>query len=361
MSQAMNVITQEDLPPTEYESARDEALALTEKLVGARAFPALVASFGTELPPNYDSFDLSYKLSLLRAFTVTHLDVRKGKERWQVGDVAYTAEQEAAIADVVAELHMQGETYAQLDSYDAAQVLGGRAVGTDGAAASGTCALRIDKLAREIERGVRVPYVFLLGSARPLDDVEQAAYPGARTEFDALTMAFERRFGIERGVTAEVEDFQDVQHRPGERDAWRIRHYALADGTHAFAVSAPAREGRERASTPDTYRFIQALISHDMLPRGSLLSITTDLYVPFQCADALRQLGLPMDIKVETIGCDGADRPTSSYAAEINSAVKQTDRLYDALLAQADVRDFAGAYDPAENPILDALVTKLAA
>jgi hypothetical protein len=64
---------------------------------------------------------------------------------------------------------------------------------------------------------------------------------------------------------------------------------------------------------------------------ASMLLCTTDLYVPFQHADALRLLGLQAGVQVETVGYGGVSRTTQPYAGEINSTVNQTYLLDKAL------------------------------
>ncbi len=67
-------------------------------------------------------------------------------------------------------------------------------------------------------------------------------------------------------------------------------------------VAAPSSEpGVRRANTPDTYAWLAG--ESGWVGRGdSVLLVTTDIYRPFQHADAIRMLTLPHGIDVDLVG-----------------------------------------------------------
>jgi hypothetical protein len=309
-----------------------------ERLADAQSIPALAESFDAALPPDYSELATTDKLALLKGFSNEWLDVRKGKERQHAERVTYTPEQESAIAAFTEEFEMEGETDAQRDQYAAAEVQGGIADEKlpDGTIKTGSMSLRVDKLAREIERGVEVPYIFLLSSSRSLSRAELAANPGAATEFDALNAVFERRFGVDASDPNVVQDYTDFYHLPEDKEAWSVRHYDLPDGRQAFSVCAPIQDGNTRANTTDTAAFVQRL-SEGMFEEGdTILNVTTDIYRLFQHLDVVRLQGLPQGVNVESVGYGGIQRTPDKYAAEINAAINKAVKLDAALQQDAE-------------------------
>jgi hypothetical protein len=313
-----------------------------EQVLAARSIPSLIASFGIVFPKDYADLPTKDKLEWLTEFSNEYLNFRRGKERSQTAEVALTDEQDAAVRAFVGQFQMDRETYAQYGAYDVATVLGGRAdeVDEQGVYKMGVCRRRVQKLKDTLESGVRVPIAVLVGSGRRLDAKERAANPGAQTEFDALAMAFEQEFGVNSNA-AEITDYHDIQHLSHEPEAWRIRYYDMQDDTRAFAVSPPATPGKGRANTRGANQFVKVLSDADLFPGGRLLVVTTDLYVPFQGLDAVRNLGLPFNLDVDAIGYSGVDRPTYKYCDEINATFNKVLQL-GAALAERRQRRMAG-------------------
>ena len=336
--------TSEQLNVPELDSVERRAQLLVEQVVEAPSIPAMAASFDVEFPTDYSELPTDKKLEWLTGFSNVHLNFRKSKERNQVKEVTLTHEQDTAVRAFVEQFQMDKETYAQHGAYDAATVLGGLAdeVDEQGVYKMGACRARVRKLKGTLESGVQVPMVVLLGGGRRLGAKERAANPGAKTEFDALAMAFEQELGVSKD-TAEIVDYHDIQRRPHEPEAWRIRYYDMQDGTQAFAVGSPATPGRHRANTRGANQFMRALSDADLFPLGRLLVVTTDLYVPFQDLDARRNLGLELGVDIDTIGFSGVDRPTYKYADEINATFNKARQLHTALTERRQRRIAAPA------------------
>ena len=72
-------------------------------------------------------------------------------------------------------------------------------------------------------------------------------------------------------------------------------------------IAAPSSEPEvRRTNTPDSYQWFATEFAG--LQAGQrLLLVTSDIYVPFQHADAVRVLGLPYEVTVETMGIQPGD------------------------------------------------------
>src|SRR5262249_36171874 len=85
------------------------------------------------------------------------------------------------------------------------------------------------------------------------------------------------------------------------------------------------------ANTADTYRQFAADVN--LGPQSRLLLITTHIYAPYQHMDAIRVLGLPTGVDIETVGLPPALSPRSFSAAWYLQEVRSTLRSAQLLLA----------------------------
>ena len=121
---------------------------------------------------------------------------------------------------------------------------------------------------------------------------------------------------------------------PGNRrKEERVEAVAAGSGAGGGALhvvdAQPLDPSRSRANTADTYAWL-ANSSGWVLPGDAALMITTDIYVPFQHADAVRTLGLPHGIIVDFVGIElGAVDPrlvqsfsACNYLQEIRSTIR---------------------------------------
>jgi hypothetical protein len=236
----------------------------------------LVVHFGGRIPET----DVRAALEWLDEFSFRNWDFRRGGER---SEITHRVFENADLILAAAEaLGLRGRNTPTRDFYDRILVLGGGAP---------ACFLRPDYTAALLKDGLTSDGIAGLGSERHLSRTEQEiAGRDAKTEADALSRGFERA-----GVDARI-------------------------------VTA----GGVRANTADTYDAWQA---SDPVPISAILIVTSEIYVPFQHADAVRKLNART---IETIGIpathtlpDGLrqDFTPSNYLQELRSAIRAKRRL----------------------------------
>lgn len=121
--------------------------------------------------------------------------------------------------------------------------------------------------------------------------------------------------------------------------SWRVREYSTAGGMAVRVVAAPSMEpGTRRANTPDTYAWFATQLAK--LQAGQrVLIVTTEIYVPYQHADALRMLALPYGVEVDMVGANpGKVHPAlrqtflpHQYLQEVRSTIRALRALEQAL------------------------------
>lgn len=308
--------------------SREAAELFIDDLVSNPELRSLAELYGLDGAgtDNYESLDQLKKLSN------ENWDFRNGKERQEAAETSFNEEETKSIIDAANALGMIDSSSPQRDSYDFCTVLGG---------ANRAPLLRVQYAREQIDNnGVKVPYIILLGSSRPLSDLEREKTsdyaPGAQDEFDLMNGAVETVFGVVSD-DEETIDLQNSSPKATDRDRWRVRYYEASDGTKILSVSAPQIEGEKRVNTADTYRFMHDIVGSEMLQGSSILVVTSAIFVPFQHADALRLLGVPAKAQVETIGYDAnyggqPEREPQALLQEINSTLNQTKLLADKLV-----------------------------
>jgi len=320
--------------PINYElHAVEVSTAYINEIAETDALVQLVGSFGvsTHILDTTHGASARQRLLWLKAFSNEYLDSRQGKERDQVEMVPFRPAEETAIEACVEAFHMRGETDASRQQYGFISVLGGR---------NQRSLHRVRHAKRQFENGVTAPYLLLLGSNRSVDETERvntANYAGnPETEYDLMNAAFEQEFGVSE-YDEVAFDSQGLPVDANTPDSGRVRYYELSNGTKVLSVSAPRIEGTQRTNTADTYLFIDMILGKALQNGGSLLAITSDIFVPFQHADALRIHTLLGNMQVETIGCnEGEYLSPAAYANEINALINQTYLLNEELLKDAD-------------------------
>ena len=205
------------------------------------------------------------------------------------------------------------------------------------------CLARPLAAARLLSGGVEAGAVTALGGFRELrgDEVglveqvapEQAGTQAVDDEFDAMDVGVRLAFGLG------APDDEREMRADTPFGSWRVHEYRTAAGLPVFVVAAPSSEpGVRRTNTPDSYEwFATELVG--LQPGQRLLLVTSDIYVPFQHADALRVLGLPYEVRVETMGIQPGDldpRLTQAFSAdaylqEVRSTIMAFGRLLAAI------------------------------
>ena len=121
--------------------------------------------------------------------------------------------------------------------------------------------------------------------------------------------------------------------------SWRVVEYEGPSGTPLRVVGAPSSEpGVRRANTPDTYAWFGRELAK--LAGGErILVVTSDIYVRFQHADAMRMLALPFDVEIHAVGIQPGDVDPRlqqtfaphNYLQEIRSTIRALRALHEAL------------------------------
>lgn len=185
---------------------------------------------------------------------------------------------------------------------------------------------------------ITVGAITALGGFRDLkgDETELASQLGfgrMPDEFAAMDAGVRRAFALDEPVRERGERSDVV----GE--SWAVREYR-ADGPSVRVVAAPStKPGERRANTEDTYRWFASDLVH-LVGGETLLIVTSDIYVPYQHADALRVLALPYSVEVDAAGVTLGDADARlaqnfqphNYLQEIRSTIRALRQLHEALL-----------------------------
>jgi hypothetical protein len=292
------------------------------------ALAELVAAFHDGEGPPGDA-DLATLLAWLEEFSL-RWDFRGGKERNLVADQVFDPATHALILRVADELGLVGTLPPPSDSYDQVLILGGLVR---------ACLARPLHAASLLESGgIRARSLAALGGYRPLrgDELELAARSGhshLTDEFDAMNAGVRAAFDVGEPISDRGERSDEVGA------SWRVVEYAGPHGTPLRVVGAPSSEpGVRRANTPDTYAWFARELAK--LRGGErLLVVTSDIYVRFQHADAMRMLALPFGVEIHAVGIQPGDVDPRleqtfaphNYLQEIRSTIRALRALHEAL------------------------------
>jgi hypothetical protein len=308
-----------------------DATAAIEAWVRSRALEELVWLSGSAVPVGLELPEL---LAWLEEFSKVW-DFRGGKERNLFKARSLDPATEKTIKEAAAALGLiKGGVKAQ-GRYDHVLILGGL---------SRACLARPLAAAGMLENGeIEAGSVTALGGYRKLkgDEIgliervaaEQAGTEYVGDEFDAMDAGVRLAFGL-----------GSPEHERGERSdlefgSWRVHEYVTAAGLPVFVVAAPSGEpGRRRTNTADSYEWFATELA-GLQPGQRLLMVTSDIYVPYQHADALRVIGLPHQVVVETAGIEPGDVDprlsqafsADAYLQEVRSTIMAFGRLLAAL------------------------------
>jgi len=256
------------------------------------------------------------------AATDDNLTQGAGSARWLSANTGFSPEVETRILDDSLHLGLVQAQEPVLQGYDYVLVLGGARL---------SCMLRSVRAAEIVRSGVQVNNIALLGAARPVAESERDATdtyaPNAVDEFDLIIAGARDAFGIDTNVYQE-----DRYDDPNNKNlSWAIRtfHAEFEKKTYRFlAISAPSSDPlSRRANSADTWTFF--LDQEKPKPGNKLLLVTSQIYVPYVQLEALRTLGLPHNLLVETIGFPGDRMPqlqgltnANHYLQEIRSTIQ---------------------------------------
>jgi len=309
----------------------DNAAGAIEEWARSTALADLVRLSGGEVPVDLALVEL---LGWLQEFSAAW-DFRGGKERNLFEARALDPATDKAIKDDAAALGLIGGGVRPQGRYEHVLILGGLAR---------ACLARPLAAAQVLNGGgIEAGAVTALGGFRELrgDEVgmveqvapEQAGTQAVDDEFDAMDVGVRLAFGLgapddERGMRAE-----------SAYGSWRVHEYTTGAGLPVFVVAAPSSEPEaRRTNTGDSYEWFATDLA-GLRSGQRLLLVTSDIYVPYQHADALRILGLPFGVEVETMGIQPGDLDprleqsfsADAYLQEVRSTIMAFGRLLAAI------------------------------
>lgn len=263
----------------------------------------------------------------------TEWDFRRG-ERNVVKVPQLTQINEKVIAVTARTLGLIGGGGWRKGRYDHVLILGGMARG---------CLSRPRRAAKPIaEEELEAASITALGAFRDLGEAEvdlvrEVAGATAANEYEAMDLGTRQAFGLgsPRGERGEDSSVLGA--------SWRVREYEGEGGLPVNVVAAPSgAPGERRANTPETFAWFATELA-ELRPGQRLLIVTTDIYVPYQHADALRLLALPYEVEVDVVGVEpGKVDPRlahafqpHNYLQETRSTILSLRRLHAALLGEA--------------------------
>ena len=221
-------------------------------------------------------------------FSADHWDYRAGRERNLATAPPLSDEQVATAYTAASDIGLAAFRPAEGMRYDYTLILGGMI----------RACLTRPRYAEELAHsGVHTGDIVALGGFRPLrgDEIELAAALGisAQDEFEGMLAGIKRAF-------PDLEEPAVETSVPFDRGAadWAVARFP---GSDVSVIAAPSREpNTRRANTADTFAWWAE--SHTALRGSSVLLVTNSIYVPYQGAAAIENLGIPYDVSVETVG-----------------------------------------------------------
>ncbi|MBK4346523.1 hypothetical protein [Lacisediminihabitans changchengi] len=167
-----------------------------------------------------------------------------------------------------------------------------------------------------LDEGLDARRIVFLGGFRPFagDEAELARAIGidANDEFGAMVAGMKAAFGpLGEAVVAGVEESTPF-------GSWRELRWSR--GAMEFVVLAAPSSVPEsrRADTADTYRF---WAEQRRAPgERNALMVTTPIYVPYQGAAAVQELGLAHGLAVQTVGTSAAANDLGEFSQVFTAA-----------------------------------------
>ena len=254
------------------------------------------------------------------------LDSTTGERaRWLILDGGLSKEQKECIDKVITKLGLLGIKKPSLEQYDYILALGGARM---------SCLYRTKYAWQMAEKYKdRLKALVLLGALRPVAETEREATDsyalGARTEFDLMEAALQHC----------GSDLEKISVWMGENEhnnlTWRMHYYRNKKNDFSIInMAAPSTDIARRANSADSYQFFWDKISEKR--ESSILLVTSQIYVPYQHIEAVRTLGLPYNMTIDTIGFPvewnvnvaGGMMQYENYLQEIRSALQAMERLW---------------------------------
>ncbi len=268
----------------------------------------------------------------------TRWDFRGGVERNLVTAPVLGEQQGDLVVEAAHRLGLIGTSRPPYDRYDHMLILGGL-VRACFARPLHAARLLAEKDARTNEP-LKVGRVTALGGHRPLggdelDLVARIEEGELSDELEAMDSGVRRAFCL--GEPSEVRGVPSTV--VGE--SWTVHEYRTG-AVPVSVIAAPSTEpGVRRANTADTYEWFASEYAQ-LRPGERVLVVTSDIYAPYQHADALRMLAVKHEVEVDVVGIQPGDLDARlmqtfephNYLQEIRSTIRALRALYQADLAR---------------------------
>jgi hypothetical protein len=293
----------------------------TRRWIADPALEELVQLFGGEWPAASGS--VRRRARALAEFSGVW-DGRRGGSRLDIVPTEQVQALSERVLPLVRQLGIVDPPPLRGGHYDWVLVLGGFATG---------CRNRTTYVSRLLASGaISTQQLCLLGSFRELHDAERTAAadfaPQAGTEVGMLHALADFEFPSRARWSIRVDG--DPEAAPRQAQLVGHREGGLALNLYAARSSDPGRN----ANSADTYRQFANDVA---LSGGRLLLVSTHLYAPYQHWDAVRVLGLPRNVEVETVGTphnpSRRDFTAACYLQEVRSALRSASALAEAVEA----------------------------
>lgn len=298
-----------------------------EEWIASKELAEIVKAFGGEIP-KYSSLkeQVAWLLKFCDRWDYRSIQrITNGrsdeKARWQISKQELSDRQKSVVKNGIYALGLIGIDTPQKKDFDYVIALGG---------ARYSCLYR-PKYIRVLlqDNMIQTKKVILLSAMRPVLDSEREATniyaPDALTEYDLINK------GVEQVFSLKPEYYEERYHNENTHLNWAVRKY-IHNGVSIQSFSGPSSEpNQRRANSADTYKFF---IEKENVVKGSrLLLVTSQIYVPYQQMEAIRVLGEPYDLHIETVGfppewsgkLQGMMEP-ENYLQEIRSVIQSIGR-----------------------------------
>jgi hypothetical protein len=252
-----------------------------------------------------------------------------GSARWQITETGLPPEEEGRVRALARELGLVDSQVPVHASFDYFLILGGARLSN---------LLRPQHAAELVQKhGISVGHIVLLGGSRPVMETERDATdtyaPDAATEFDLMNQGAANAFGLDLERRQE-ESHEDIANANRNWHRWRFSPDTNDLKVPLTSLAAPSLEPeKRRANTADSYAFFSETL--DPRPGARCLLVTSQIYVPYQHLEAVRNLAIPFDVEVETVGFPSewqaglqGMQSAANYLQEIRSSIQAAGRLY---------------------------------
>ncbi|MBO1756530.1 hypothetical protein [Allobranchiibius sp. CTAmp26] len=158
--------------------------------------------------------------------------------------------------------------------------------------------------------------------------------PQRATEDEVMQDALQRAFSLPEPLSSS----ETVNGEVDGKRCWAASQAVSKELSVQMVVAAPEAEGGRRANTAETMQFWAGL--EHVSPGDTILFVTSAIYVPFQHAVAVQNLGLQFGARVETVAVDHTviepvpePQPFrgTNYLQELRSAVRAYRQLVEAM------------------------------